>query len=437
MDLTIEIENNGQSNHNQRSNQQSNGSDTHWPSGDLKHFCTNCNRTVSHQTNDCCNKPQFSYSSNISQLHSTYDSVFITQHTPTIKTKDTEKDMAFMAIANSDDLISDSGATAHMTFNLISECCLEEKGCTIESSKNGRIIYDKYGNVAFIANRHNKLNKLNCKIVIPIKDTIIKDKQDQSLAGTIIKDKQDQSLAVSSTFKSPATISVWNQRLGHLSDSGIQTLTKRAQVKAIFSDNGGKFKSRDSDAFSLQKKYLDNSRHHTFPQQTGTVRAQESKYYGFCTLYAHALRTPALIMKLRLRTMQCIMLGYATAVALSTAETEYVAATTATQELLFLKTFLTEIGYPINKTTTLYSDSQSAISNIKNIQLRHASNKHMDIKLYFLKDQVKLGTINLKYIYTLDQVADILTKGPPKPAFCKLANLLGCSSSRRGGVFEI
>ncbi|KAH6585717.1 hypothetical protein BASA50_001052 [Batrachochytrium salamandrivorans] len=249
--------NNGQSNHNQRSNQQ---------------------------TNDCCNKPQFSYSSNISQLHSTYDSVFITQHTPNIKTKDTERDMAFMAIANSDDLISDSGATAHMTcrkewlfdytpishysvstatkephivegkgtlrllsyhdgkavpisitnvlyvpnyaVNLISECCLEEKGCTIESSKNGRTIYDKYGNVALTANRHNNFNKLNRKMVIPIK-------------GTIIKDKQDQSLAVSSTFKSPATISVWNQRLGHLSDSGIQTLTKRAQGLDIIPNKQG------------------------------------------------------------------------------------------------------------------------------------------------------------------------------------------------------
>ncbi|KAH9264015.1 hypothetical protein BASA83_012544 [Batrachochytrium salamandrivorans] len=437
--------NNGQSNHYQRPNQKSNDSDTHWPSGDLKHFCTNCNQIVYHQTKDCCNKPQFSYSSNISQLHSTYDSVFITQHTPTIKTKDTEKNMAFMAIANSDDLISDSGATAHMTcrkewlfdytpishysvstatkephtvegkgtlrllsyhdgkavpisitnvlyvpnyaVNLISECCLEEKGCTIESSKNGRIIYDKYGNVAFIANRHNKLNKLNCKIVIPIKDTIIKDKQDQSLAvsftikssktnrtiydkysnvaltanrhnklnklnrkivipikGTIIKDKQDQSLAVSSTFKSPATISVWNQRLGHLSDSGIQTLTKRAQgldiipnkqgnsiksepcisgkahrapfptpitttttttttkanqilqmdiaepinlasanhakqvksetiipVKAIFSDNGGKFKSRDSDAFFTSKGISRQLATPYTPQQTGTA----------------------------------------------------------------------------------------------------------------------------------------------------------------------
>ncbi|KAH9273675.1 hypothetical protein BASA83_004008 [Batrachochytrium salamandrivorans] len=290
-----------------------------------------------------------------------------------------------MAIANSDDLISDSGATAHMTcqkewlfdytpishysvstatkephivegkgtlrllsyhdgkavpisitnvlyvpnyaVNLISECCLEEKGCTIESSKIGRTIYDKYGNVAFIANRHNKLNKLNRKIVIPIK-------------GTIIKDKQDQSLAVSSTFKSPATISVWNQRLGHLSDSGIQTLTKRAQgldiipnkqgdfiksepcisgkahrapfptqittiltkfnqllqmnvakpinvasanhvkqvksetiipVKANRSDNGGKFKSRDSDAFLTSKEISRQLATPYTPQHTGTA----------------------------------------------------------------------------------------------------------------------------------------------------------------------
>ncbi|KAH6563768.1 hypothetical protein BASA62_008319 [Batrachochytrium salamandrivorans] len=114
-----------------------------------------------------------------------------------------------------------------------------------------------------------------------------------------------------------------------------------------------------------------------------------------------------------------------TAVASSTAEAEYVAATTAAQELLFLKTFLTEIGYLINKAITLYSDSQSAIANIKHIQLRHASNKHTDIKLHFPKDQVKLGNINLEYINTLDQVADILINGLPKPAFCKLANLLG------------
>ncbi|KAH6594125.1 hypothetical protein BASA61_004114 [Batrachochytrium salamandrivorans] len=536
---------------------------------------------------------QFSYSSNISQLHNTYDSVFLTQHTPTIKTKDTERDMAFMAIANSDDLISDSGATAHMTcrkewlfdytpishysvstatkephivegkgtlrllsyhdgkavpisitnvlyvpnyaVNLISECCLEEKGCTIESSKNGRIIYDKYGNVAFIANRHNKLNKLNCKIVIPIKDTIIKDKQDQSLAvsstikssktnrtiydkygnvaftanrhnnfnklnrkivipikGTIIKDKQDQSLAVSSTFKSPATISAHRAPFPTTITTTTTTTTKVNQflhmdiaepmnlasanhvkqvksetiipVKAIFSDNGGKFKSRDSDAFLTSKGISRQLATPYTPQQTGTAERknqnimdsarsmrhylqdilkqfQMSNYHPAATLaevsntlVAAQNRRGVLLPHIAKQLARLIYAMIATRPDISAAISQETrvshgdlpnkqqshhllqrpnmfAATTATQELLFLKTFLTEIGYLINKAITLYSDSQSAIANIKHIQLRHASNKHTDIKLHFPKDQVKLGNINLEYINTLDQVADILING--------------------------
>ncbi|KAH9269502.1 hypothetical protein BASA83_008452 [Batrachochytrium salamandrivorans] len=242
----------------------------------------------------------------------------------------------------------------------------------IKSSKTNRTIYDKYGNVAFTANRHNNFNKLNRKIVIPIK-------------GTIIKDKQDQSLAVSSTFKSPATISVWNQRLGHLSDSGIQTLTKRAQgldiipnkqgnsikfepcisgkahrapfptpittittkanqilhmdlakpinvasanhvkqvkletiipAKAIRSNNDGKFKSQDSDAFLTSKETSRQLATPHIPQQNGTTERKNQNIMdsarSMVTKSAHALRTPALITKLKLRTMQCIMLGYAT-----------------------------------------------------------------------------------------------------------------------------
>ncbi|KAH9263368.1 hypothetical protein BASA83_013255 [Batrachochytrium salamandrivorans] len=67
--------------------------------------------------------------------------------------------------------------------------------------------------------------------------------------------------------------------------------------------------------FSLQKKYLDNSRHHTSTADWNS-RAQESKYYdsarSMVIKSAHALRTPVLITKSKLRTMQCIMLGYAT-----------------------------------------------------------------------------------------------------------------------------
>ncbi|KAH9268041.1 hypothetical protein BASA83_009546 [Batrachochytrium salamandrivorans] len=173
---------------------------------------------------------------------------------------------------------------------------------------------------------------------------------------------------------------------------------------------------------SLQKEYLDNSRHHTLhnrlEQQSARIKilwilhalclAPWVVHLRALEYLAHALRTPALITKSKLRTMQCIMLGYATCAKetrvshgdlpnkqqshSSTAEAEYVAATTAAQELLFLKTFLTEIGYLINKAITLYSDSQSAIANIKHIQLRHASNKHTDIKLHFPKIKSNLET---------------------------------------------
>ncbi|KAH6591513.1 hypothetical protein BASA50_008689 [Batrachochytrium salamandrivorans] len=68
--------------------------------------------------------------------------------------------------------------------------------------------------------------------------------------------------------------------------------------------------------FSLQNEYLDNLQHHTLPQQNGTAERKNQNIMdsarSMVTQSAHALRTPALITKLRLRTMQCIMLGYAT-----------------------------------------------------------------------------------------------------------------------------
>ncbi|KAH6583062.1 hypothetical protein BASA60_001634 [Batrachochytrium salamandrivorans] len=398
---------------------------------------------------------------------------------------------------------NDSGATAHMTcrkewlfdytpishYSLILSlnAVLKKRGALsnlLNQSYNLRQIWQ----CRFIANRHNNFNKLNRKIVIPIK-------------GTIIKDRQDQSLAVSSTFKSPATISAHRAPFPTTTTTTTTTTTQVNQflqmdiaepinvasanyvkqvksetiipVKANRSDNGGKFKSRDSDAFLTSKEISRQLATPHIPQQTGTAERKNQNIMNSARSMviksAHALRTPALIMKLKLRTMQCIMLGYATgakayrllnpntsgyvfflgnsciswrsskqtAVALSTAETEYVAATTATQELLFLKTFLTKIGYPINKTTTLYSDSQSAIANTKNIQLRHASNKHTDIKLHFPKDQVKLGNVNLEYINTQDQVADILIKGSSKTRLLQARKSTRFApSSRRGGVLR-
>ncbi|KAL5040636.1 hypothetical protein RTP6_7843 [Batrachochytrium dendrobatidis] len=114
-----------------------------------------------------------------------------------------------------------------------------------------------------------------------------------------------------------------------------------------------------------------------------------------------------------------------TSVAISTMEAEYAAAVTATQELLFLRNMLSELGLTQERATILYSDSQSAIANTENQAPNHATTKHMDVKLKFLRDQVSQKNILVRYIRTQDQIADIMTKGLPRIAFAQFSDLLG------------
>ncbi|OAJ42031.1 hypothetical protein BDEG_25538 [Batrachochytrium dendrobatidis JEL423] len=114
-----------------------------------------------------------------------------------------------------------------------------------------------------------------------------------------------------------------------------------------------------------------------------------------------------------------------TSVAISTMEAEYAAAVTATQELLFLRNMLNELGFTQERATILYSDSQSAIANTENQAPNHATTKHMDVKLKFLRDQVSQKNILVMYIRTQDQIADIMTKGLPRIAFAQFSDLLG------------
>lgn len=66
-------------------------------------------------------------------------------------------------------------------------------------------------------------------------------------------------------------------------------------------------------------------------------------------------------------------------VTLSTAEAEYVAATHAAKEAIWLRRFLAEIFKPLNGPTTLYCDNQSAVAIATNGNF-HACTKHIDIQ---------------------------------------------------------
>ena len=71
-------------------------------------------------------------------------------------------------------------------------------------------------------------------------------------------------------------------------------------------------------------------------------------------------------------------------VALSSTEAEYVAAATATKELVWLQALLSELGYYIQMPCTLFSDNQSFIVLSRNPRF-HERSKHIEIKYHFLQ----------------------------------------------------
>ena len=111
-------------------------------------------------------------------------------------------------------------------------------------------------------------------------------------------------------------------------------------------------------------------------------------------------------------------------VSLSTAEAEYVALSTATQEAIWLRRLLADVGEPPEGPTEIYEDNQGAVSMAKN-PVGHARTKHIDIRYHFVREGVQDGAIALKYIATDEMIADILTKPLPKHRFQKLVTELG------------
>jgi hypothetical protein len=65
-------------------------------------------------------------------------------------------------------------------------------------------------------------------------------------------------------------------------------------------------------------------------------------------------------------------------VALSTAEAEYMSASNATKEAIWLRTLLTDMGFPQTMATTIHADNQACIALSYN-PVNHSCAKHIDI----------------------------------------------------------
>ncbi|KAJ1700212.1 hypothetical protein LUZ63_008724 [Rhynchospora breviuscula] len=112
-----------------------------------------------------------------------------------------------------------------------------------------------------------------------------------------------------------------------------------------------------------------------------------------------------------------------TSVALSTAEAEYVAAGSCCTQLLWMMQTLRDYELEFQKVPIL-CDNTSAILISKNPVL-HSRTKHIEIRHHFIRDHVEKGDVELVYIDTKEQIADIFTKPLPTQQHLELRFKLG------------
>ncbi|GKC46247.1 hypothetical protein Tco_1063969 [Tanacetum coccineum] len=117
--------------------------------------------------------------------------------------------------------------------------------------------------------------------------------------------------------------------------------------------------------------------------------------------------------------------GYRNTIELPIAEAEYVVAAGCCAQVLWIKSQLADYDVLYDKVPIL-CDNTSAIA-ISNNPVLHSRTKHIDIRYHFIRDHILKGDIELHFVPTELQLADIFTKPLAEPSFTRLvAELAGC-----------
>jgi hypothetical protein len=116
-----------------------------------------------------------------------------------------------------------------------------------------------------------------------------------------------------------------------------------------------------------------------------------------------------------------------TTVSTSTAEAEYVAASSCCSQVLWIQNQMLDYGTTFMN-TPIYIDNNSAISIVNN-PVKHSKTKHIEIRYHFIRDCNEKKLIQVLKVHTDNQYADLFTKAFDVGRFTFLISSVGMINS--------
>ena len=113
-------------------------------------------------------------------------------------------------------------------------------------------------------------------------------------------------------------------------------------------------------------------------------------------------------------------------VALSSTEAEYMALSDGTREGIYITQLIDEI-FPIKKPISIFIDNKGC-GYIAEQNVNNKLTKHIDVRYHFVRHYISSKFLELFYVPTAENIADIFTKSLGTEIFARLSVLLmGCS----------
>ena len=111
-------------------------------------------------------------------------------------------------------------------------------------------------------------------------------------------------------------------------------------------------------------------------------------------------------------------------VARSSVEAEYRAMALAKCELIWLKHLLKELRFEKDEQMKLICDNLAALHISSNLVF-HERTKHIEVDCHFIREKIASGCMNISFVNSNDQLADIFTKSLRGPRIKYICDKLG------------